>query len=570
MSVKTRTQLLADAAVIRDETVTNANTCLRVGGHLIDIIDSIFLASEYDLQATAVSTSNIASLSGTGQTVDGKALNEAGVHTCLCTAQTSADENGLWLVQSGPWTRPANFATGSDAGGVRVYIQEGTDHHDTVWACTTDDPDAVVDTDNLAWKLMPAGVGTAYGIAHATGHGLDTADNLRVIDDSGTVRGIEAASGHLWLKGDDGAKVYDGSVLVATLTSDAAATVKVHDPADENVYVAIADDRVVHFTDNDLYYGFGQPHSSGAGKALDVHGQDAKSGSTQAGGKIRYYTGAGDGSGADGAYEVYLGSSLIFNIAPDASAYYVGIQSGTGTLPGTGTLRLGQEGSIKSRTNTPADCTMLSTYEDDCLVGDPSAHDITKIRAATSVNIYKGATLVGKFGSDGGGDYLGLGSGTLPADGLLRFPQFFDIIAKNTSGADTDILKGLGTDDLAMGDGTNVADFFFYAHDKFHFQIQSSTRLRLDATGVGMYGATPAAQASDPGDLTDNIGGTVNTTLDAIPDPADSPATADALRDDLVANALPEIRDALSTLASHVDAVTLMLSAGRGGIGVCA
>lgn len=50
--------------------------------------------------------------------------------------------------------------------------------------------------------------------------------------------------------------------------------------------------------------------------------------------------------------------------------------------------------------------------------------------------------------------------------------------------------------------------------------------------------------------FTDSVGGTVNDTLSAIPDPADTPASADALRDDLVTNTLPKIRNAISSLAA--------------------
>lgn len=55
--------------------------------------------------------------------------------------------------------------------------------------------------------------------------------------------------------------------------------------------------------------------------------------------------------------------------------------------------------------------------------------------------------------------------------------------------------------------------------------------------------------------LTDETGGTASTsaTLEAIADPANAPASADALRDDLVANVLPEIRNALATLANHIN-----------------
>lgn len=71
----------------------------------------------------------------------------------------------------------------------------------------------------------------------------------------------------------------------------------------------------------------------------------------------------------------------------------------------------------------------------------------------------------------------------------------------------------------------------------------------LPALSDGTSWKKIGSQSADPGALTDNVGGTQSDTLDAIPDPADAPASADALRDDLVANTLPQIRDAVSSLA---------------------
>lgn len=61
------------------------------------------------------------------------------------------------------------------------------------------------------------------------------------------------------------------------------------------------------------------------------------------------------------------------------------------------------------------------------------------------------------------------------------------------------------------------------------------------------------SQQADIGVLVDNIGGTVALTLAAVTDPGDLPASVDALRDDLVANAIPEIRNALSSIADQVN-----------------
>lgn len=73
-----------------------------------------------------------------------------------------------------------------------------------------------------------------------------------------------------------------------------------------------------------------------------------------------------------------------------------------------------------------------------------------------------------------------------------------------------------------------------------------------------------AWQTATVAQMTDNSGGSSGgDTIAAITTPADSPATADALRDDLVANALPEIRDAIATLAAKVNELqTAMKTAG--------
>ena len=66
---------------------------------------------------------------------------------------------------------------------------------------------------------------------------------------------------------------------------------------------------------------------------------------------------------------------------------------------------------------------------------------------------------------------------------------------------------------------------------------------------------TPQAAITD---LTDNSGGTasVTDTLVAMPNPADTPASADALRDDLVANTLPPLRNNIATLTARLQSIT--------------
>ncbi len=55
--------------------------------------------------------------------------------------------------------------------------------------------------------------------------------------------------------------------------------------------------------------------------------------------------------------------------------------------------------------------------------------------------------------------------------------------------------------------------------------------------------------------LTDNSAGTANDTIQALPDPTDTPATADALRDDLVAVLIPAIRNNFADVAAKINAI---------------
>lgn len=67
----------------------------------------------------AVSTSNIASLSGLAQTIDGVAISVAGQRVLL-VGQTTGSQNGVWVSASGAWTRPTDWYTGDVVNGGSV------------------------------------------------------------------------------------------------------------------------------------------------------------------------------------------------------------------------------------------------------------------------------------------------------------------------------------------------------------------------------------------------------------------------------------------------------------------
>ncbi len=68
-------------------------------------------------------------------------------------------------------------------------------------------------------------------------------------------------------------------------------------------------------------------------------------------------------------------------------------------------------------------------------------------------------------------------------------------------------------------------------------------------------GSSSAAIAS----LTGTIGGTANDAMTAITDPADTPADADALREDLVTNVIPTIEANFTDLQAKVNAILAAL-----------
>lgn len=114
--------------------------------------------------AIVVSTTNV-SLSGL-QTIDGVALTDG--DRVLLVDQTNPVENGLWVAHAGAWTRPVDFASGTQAGTAYVLILSGTTNAGTSWVSTT--PTAIIDTDpiefaqfSLAEQTTAANVGTGAG-----------------------------------------------------------------------------------------------------------------------------------------------------------------------------------------------------------------------------------------------------------------------------------------------------------------------------------------------------------------------------------------------------------------------
>ncbi|QDH91869.1 hypothetical protein SEA_PHRAPPUCCINO_194 [Mycobacterium phage Phrappuccino] len=151
----------------------------------LDVQNLVSGATPVKQQVSRVATSAIASLSG-AQSVDG-ALATAGT-LVLLTAQPSSVSNGVWQVNSGAWTRPADFANGSYLlRGTLVFVSDGNTNANTIWQQTA--ASGSVGTNNNNWARIGysappfapvqgngmAITGNSFAVRPATGVSVSTA-----------------------------------------------------------------------------------------------------------------------------------------------------------------------------------------------------------------------------------------------------------------------------------------------------------------------------------------------------------------------------------------------------------
>lgn len=116
-------------------------------------VDNAIAGLAWKDSARAASTANIATLSGP-QTIDGVAL-VAG-NRVLVKNQTTASQNGVYVVNAGAWSRALDADLDTELAGMAIYIEEGTVNNGTTWTLTTDLP-ITVNTTALAYSQFGGG-----------------------------------------------------------------------------------------------------------------------------------------------------------------------------------------------------------------------------------------------------------------------------------------------------------------------------------------------------------------------------------------------------------------------------
>jgi hypothetical protein len=117
-------------------------------------VDAVAQGLDPKASCVAATTANI-TLSGT-QTIDGVALIAG--DRCLVKDQTLSQNNGIYLVAAGAWTRATDMDTWAEVPGAFTFIEQGTLYADTGWVCTSN-AGGTLGTTPITWVQF-AGVGS--------------------------------------------------------------------------------------------------------------------------------------------------------------------------------------------------------------------------------------------------------------------------------------------------------------------------------------------------------------------------------------------------------------------------
>ena len=142
--------------------VHNAKELNFTGGGVTASVDpinpdqvNVSIPGENTIFVRAASTTNLA-LTGVPAPQDGVTL-VAGNRIALIN-QTDPTQGGVWVISAGAWSRPADFAVGTNASGTMLFVQEGTSFGGTLWQFATPGVSVLVGTGAMHFSHVLADV----------------------------------------------------------------------------------------------------------------------------------------------------------------------------------------------------------------------------------------------------------------------------------------------------------------------------------------------------------------------------------------------------------------------------
>ena len=160
----------------------------------LDVKDSVV--------ATTTANGTLSTAFANGQSIDGVTLQTG--DRILIKNQSTASQNGIYNVQaSGAPSRATDMATGANAAGAFVFVEQGTVNAENGFTCTSDTGSAVVGTNNLTFAQF-SGAGQIIA-----GDGLDKSGDTLSVD--------LKANGGLVIESTEIAVKLDASSITGTL-----------------------------------------------------------------------------------------------------------------------------------------------------------------------------------------------------------------------------------------------------------------------------------------------------------------------------------------------------------------
>jgi hypothetical protein len=160
----------------------------------LDVKDSVV--------ATTTANGTLSTAFANGQSIDGVTLQTG--DRILIKNQSTASQNGIYNVNaSGAPSRATDMATGANAAGAFVFVEQGTVNAENGFTCTSDTGSAVVGTNNLTFAQF-SGAGQIIA-----GDGLDKSGNTLSVD--------LKANGGLVIESTEIAVKLDASSITGTL-----------------------------------------------------------------------------------------------------------------------------------------------------------------------------------------------------------------------------------------------------------------------------------------------------------------------------------------------------------------
>lgn len=125
-------------------------------------VDSFLQGLDPKASVKAATTANI-TLSAP-QTIDG--ISVIAGDRVLVKDQSTASQNGIYVVAAGAWTRATDMNLASEFAGAYVFVEQGTVNADRAYVCTNDT--VTVDTTNITFVQF-AGPGAYQSVLNGTG-----------------------------------------------------------------------------------------------------------------------------------------------------------------------------------------------------------------------------------------------------------------------------------------------------------------------------------------------------------------------------------------------------------------